>query len=225
MKEKIHDTAIIEAYENHNDECPMCTIEKSIEKKYMELFFDEMVMDVDFNLKFMTSFSVCGGHLKKLYAYPDKLGLAIIVQKLLLYKEEELELDSQKQGFMGKLYSKSSTKRESKPCYLCTRVKENMKDYLNNLEDLWKRSEEFKKVYSHSKGMCIEHHHELISLVKDKRFKEITLKLQNENMKRLQEEIEWFIQKFDYRFHEEPWKTSKDSLPRGITKLIGKFEE
>jgi hypothetical protein len=42
-------------------------------------------------------------------------------------------------------------------------------------------------------------------------------------MARLQEELEWFISKFDYRFTNEPWKNSKDSLIRTIQKLIGNY--
>ena len=39
-----------------------------------------------------------------------------------------------------------------------------------------------------------------------------------ENMERVNGDIGWFIDKFDYRFKNEPWKNSKDALPRGIIK-------
>jgi 6-pyruvoyl-tetrahydropterin synthase len=54
-------------------------------------------------------------------------------------------------------------------------------------------------------------------------FIEITSKLQEENLNRLQQELEWFISKFDYRFANEPWNTSKDALIRTIQKLIGNY--
>ena len=37
-------------------------------------------------------------------------------------------------------------------------------------------------------------------------------------MERVNGDIGWFIDKFDYRFKDEPWKNAKDSLPRGIIK-------
>ncbi len=40
-----------------------------------------------------------------------------------------------------------------------------------------------------------------------------------ENMKRVHEDLSWFIDKFDYRFKDEPWKNAKDALPRTMTKL------
>ena len=39
-----------------------------------------------------------------------------------------------------------------------------------------------------------------------------------DNMERVNEDISWFIDKFDYRYKNEPWKNSKDALPRGIIK-------
>ena len=37
--------------------------------------------------------------------------------------------------------------------------------------------------------------------------------------KKVEEDIDWFIQKFDYRFKDEPWKNSKDALQRTILKV------
>ena len=32
----------------------------------------------------------------------------------------------------------------------------------------------------------------------------------------LTEDISWFCKKFDYRYEDEPWKNSKDSVERAI---------
>ena len=37
-------------------------------------------------------------------------------------------------------------------------------------------------------------------------------------MERVNDDIEWFINKYDYRYANEPWKNSKDAIPRGILK-------
>ena len=42
-----------------------------------------------------------------------------------------------------------------------------------------------------------------------------------ENFKRVSDDIDWFVKKFDYRYENEPWKNSKDALPRAITKVSG----
>jgi hypothetical protein len=38
-------------------------------------------------------------------------------------------------------------------------------------------------------------------------------------MKRVKEDLDWFIDKFDYRYKDEPWKNSKDALPRMLQKV------
>jgi len=52
-------------------------------------------------------------------------------------------------------------------------------------------------------------------------FVKLLNKLYLDNMKRLQEDLEWFINKFDYRYADEPWKNAKDALPRAIQKING----
>ena len=42
-----------------------------------------------------------------------------------------------------------------------------------------------------------------------------------DNMKRVRDDLDWFIDKFDYRYANEPWKNSKDALPRSINKTNG----
>ena len=43
------------------------------------------------------------------------------------------------------------------------------------------------------------------------------------HLQRIEEEIGWFIKKHDYRYNDEPWKTSKDAPRRIIQKLCGKI--
>ena len=45
--------------------------------------------------------------------------------------------------------------------------------------------------------------------------------LEQRNMDRIQEDISWFIKKFDYRFENEGWKNSKDAVERTANKMRG----
>ena len=44
-------------------------------------------------------------------------------------------------------------------------------------------------------------------------------------MERVNGDLSWFIDKFDYRYKNETWKNSKDALPRGIIKIGHTFVE
>jgi hypothetical protein len=49
--------------------------------------------------------------------------------------------------------------------------------------------------------------------------------IQLASLKKLEEDIDWFIQKFDYRNSGAPWKNSKDALPRALLKISSLFVE
>ena len=44
-----------------------------------------------------------------------------------------------------------------------------------------------------------------------------------DNLQRLEEDVSWLIDKFDYRNKDADWKTSKDALQRGMQKLRGGY--
>lgn len=47
--------------------------------------------------------------------------------------------------------------------------------------------------------------------------------LMERNLQRLEEDVSWLIDKFDYRNKDADWKTSKDALQRGMQKLRGGY--
>ena len=49
-------------------------------------------------------------------------------------------------------------------------------------------------------------------------FVKTTNELYIDNMKRVRDDVAWFINKFDHKYANEPWKNSKDSLTRAMVK-------
>ena len=54
-------------------------------------------------------------------------------------------------------------------------------------------------------------------------FRNQIAKIEDEHLTRVEDEVEWFTKKFDYRYANEPWKNSKDALPRSIQKINSQF--
>lgn len=91
---------------------------------------------------------------------------------------------------------------------------------------MWENEPGMKETVKNSSGFCITHFLTLIekgqkelSYEEYKKFYKIILELQKKNLKRLEEELEWFINKFDYRYKDAPWKTAEDALIRTVSKL------
>lgn len=41
------------------------------------------------------------------------------------------------------------------------------------------------------------------------------------NMERVRDDLAWFINKFDYKYQNEPWYNAKDSVIRSLVKTNG----
>lgn len=103
-----------------------------------------------------------------------------------------------------------------------------MDRYLDVIMYLWSKEEKFRTVFEEKKGFCLVHLKQLVIaagkyLAADESIKFISLLMtrQIENMERIEQELDWFTKKFDYRNNDAPWGSSKDALPRSIQKLKG----
>lgn len=239
MKQKIYEIPIWDAFSVKESECPICIIEKKSDDDFIDALFTEMVMDVRLNPQLVKDYDFCHNHFEKLYRYPDKCGLAVLTNRILYSKRQSLKnistvKNTQKKIGFKTFFSKDDNvtqNNHAKECLLCSRLEKDMDNYLETLINLWLKEDKFRQLYASSSGFCFEHFHQVLNLSekvisngsKLQEFNAVTLKLQDENLARLQEELEWFISKFDYRFANEPWKTSKDALIRSIQKLIGNY--
>jgi hypothetical protein len=240
MKQKIYDIPIWEAYNLENCECALCIIEKNMEKSFMDILFDDMLMTPYFAQK-LQSYRFCIDHFRKLYIYKDKLGLALIVNNFLQCEKDALRQDvnlvnakDNRSIKIKKFFGKKTVPvhEHNKICYLCEQIDKNIIDYAEVLIKLWGENSEFKKLFASSKGHCMKHYKLIINEAPKqlrgsnlKEFTGVAHKIQLENVDRVIEELDWFATKFDYRFKDAPWKNSKDALPRSINKLIGDFNE
>ena len=90
--------------------------------------------------------------------------------------------------------------------------------------------ESFRKRIKESKGFCLSHFGDLCTGA-DRRlsgpeldeFYSMLLPLMERNLDRLQEDVNWLIEKFDYRNKDADWKDSKDAVQRGMQKLKGGY--
>ena len=115
-----------------------------------------------------------------------------------------------------------------KSCTICGRLEYTMDRYLDVVMYLWSKESEFRQTFSDKKGFCLVHLRMLIQATEKylspsnrKEFLRVLMQQQLEHMDRIEQELEWFTKKFDYRYNDAPWGNSKDALPRSIQKLKG----
>ncbi len=113
-------------------------------------------------------------------------------------------------------------------CAVCSKLDNTMARYIDVIFYLWLKEEDFKKLFLSKKGFCLRHLKFLLEGTKKcLNAKEAAIfiahlmDMQIENLERIQQEVNWFTKKFDYRYNDEPWKNSRDAIPRSIQKIVG----
>jgi hypothetical protein len=95
---------------------------------------------------------------------------------------------------------------------------------------MYTKDEDFRSRIQNSKGFCLHHfgilcdnaEHYLNDRQKAEFFPMI-FSLMEENMARVEEDLTWLIDKYDYRNRDADWKNSKDALQRSMQKLRGGY--
>lgn len=230
MAEQLYTIPVNDAFDIEC-ECPMCAMYRELEKDAVAFSMGSSYMDDQIREK-TDKEGFCSGHAKQIYEYNNSLGMAMVLDThvdKIIRDVIKLNKKGQKSGLFKKKDMSGMTsylKGQEDSCFICNKIKHTFERYLITVYHMWKNDEDFKDKYEKSKGFCITHYRMLLehapSHLTGKLLDEyihITNKIFMDNLERVSEELKWFINKFDYKYKEEPWKNSKDALPRMIEKL------
>lgn len=230
MKYQLETIPIWEVYEAHS-ECPLCLLEYKIEKHAIEFFLGGSVMEPDIR-KMVNELGFCPVHFRMLFHAGNKLGLALMAHTHLLHLLKKMEKPEKYTNIKYRYEYCDFLKNQTNKCVLCRKLDKTLKRYAFTIVYLWEKDEDFRKIFKDSMGFCLPHFSECIAMAdevlsskKKEMFFQDLFPIQSANLFRIEEEIQWFIQKFDYKNKDKPWKTSKDALQRTIQKLTGKRVE
>ena len=247
MKEKLYTIPLNDAFKE-GGECPFCNIERSLEEHTLDFVLGPGASYMEDDVRAETDAQgFCRAHYKKLYDYGNRLGTGLILkthfQKLNQELEQQIKMFApSRASLMGRFRKDKKTGSSSRTsigawiaekeesCYICRFYKETWQRYLDTFFDQYRKNPEFKELFLHGKGFCLPHFGELTEeadrVLSDKEktvfFQEL-FPLMQENMKRMYDDLDWFCDKFDYRYKDADWKTSRDALPRGMQKAAGGF--
>lgn len=233
MKEQLYTIPVNEALEQ-DCECPVCAMRRQLEKASLDYTLGPSYMEDD--VRMVTDrVGFCATHAKELYRQQNRLGLALILKTHMDRTIKEAERLSQGPVIGGGLFRKKADapvaeymKKVNSSCFVCERVEKVFERYLATVFYLYEKEAEFREKLAGSKGFCSEHYALLYELAPQHlsgreltEFLELLNTVYLDNMKRVRDDLEWFIDKFDYRNADAPWKNSKDALPRAIQKTNG----
>ena len=235
MREQIHTIPLSEAFETQ-DECPFCHLERKAEQSAIRFVAGPGASYMEPDVREATDRAgFCRNHMHKLYTYGNHLGSALMMQThmtgLLLQLQTEIDnfeepprtslMGKKKPGPEDPMWQKLRRRVDS--CYICDKVHYNMDRYMATFFMLLKE-QEFRTKVENSKGFCmLEEAEESLPNSQREWFYPTVFRLMQENMMRVKADLDWFVDKHDYRNTSAPWKNSKDAVARSMQKLEGLY--
>ena len=239
MKEQIDTIPLNDAFDS-GDECPFCWLERKAEQSTIRYVAGPGASYMEPDVRAATDDAgFCGTHLKKLYDYGNTLGSALMLQTHMtgLLQDfrngvEEFEIPAKRSIFGKKPVNPEEPwwnrlRRRQERCFICERTEYHMQRYFHTFFVMLK-DEQFREKVEQSKGFCLRHFAQLMDLAQAQLpnsqrewFYSVVMRLTEDNLVRVKEDLDWLIAKYDYRNTKADWKNSRDALPRTMEKLQG----
>ncbi len=234
MKEQLYTIPVNEAFAEKT-ECPVCSMYHSIEEGALDFTLGPSYMEDD--VRMVTDrMGFCERHVEKLYERGNRLGLALMLKTHAdrMIKEASEKQKSLKTVKKSSFFKKSGSEKNEvsayldkleDSCFVCSRVDEIFERYIDTMFWLYENDPDFRTRFKECKGFCNSHYSlllkkspEALSGTMAAEFTGVCSEIWLNNVKRVRDDLSWFIDKFDYRYADEPWKDSKDALQRSMMK-------
>ncbi len=240
MEEKLYTIELHDALVS-GDECPFCYLERDLEQKAIEFVLGSSYMESDTRDQTDRK-GFCRRHTKMMYDYGNSLGNAWILKTRMKHVREGLKKEmagfkAEPASMFGKFRKKepdSGTsvgawiRKEESHCYVCGRVDETYRRVIDTFLYQVKNEKDFLKLVKESKGFCVHHFADLVDACGQGLGKKeqdavfpVLFEQMNRELDRIQEDIDWLIEKYDYLNKDKDWKNSRDAVQRTMQKLVG----
>ena len=229
MLEKIYTIPVNEAFDACRDDatcgCPICVLRKRLEKDELEIILGAAMMDPDIRIK-TNEQGFCLDHYGMMLVRKRMLGMGLILESHLAEVKKRLKgkavLGNKRTAAIASLGELEAD------CYVCGRIKKNLNAMVATAVYLWESDPVFPKKFAKAPYFCLPHYRMMLDYASKKMGKRVfpdfydaAYAIEEKYLDSLTEDVSWFCKKFDYRYDEEPWYNSKDSVQRSIRFLSG----
>jgi hypothetical protein len=210
-------------------ECFLCALEDEIERRYIDSYLSELVMENSMRQRVVESRGFCNSHSYKMLIAaskpesPDGHGMALTMENVL----EQLIQDLHKLG-SGHAEDFHQMPKERK-CPACAYLAEFMEMYHKDIALLlWSRDEDFLRLLEDSKGLCIPHFSTLTHVVvntvakQSRGIVETVTEVEERNLSKLVSGLSEYVRRQSYEFSDRDRAAVEDVLLRSVEKIVGR---
>ena len=227
--EQIYTIPVNEAFDAVGEKpecgCPFCVLYKRLQNDELDIILGASMMEPDIRMK-TNEQGFCLPHYNMMLRRKRMLGMGLMLESHLA----EVEKKTDGPTLLGNKAQASVTALEKLncDCYVCSRIDKNLSAMIATAVYLFETDYGFRDKFSKSPYFCLPHYTRMIDYASKKMpkrifkdFYQVAHETEKTYIKSLQGDVSWFCKKFDYRYDEEPWYNSKDSVQRSIKFLSG----
>ena len=234
MKETLYAIPVNEAF-SENSECPLCALSARYEEGALESLLASAYMEPDCRIH-TNEAGFCKRHSMLMFGRKNRLGMALMLDTHMQAVIQDLETILKTPNSAPRLPFPRGKVEGGAParihariarCALCEQISEMEAHYLSTILHLYRQDAAFREKLKSCKGFCLPHFADLLSAaerlpMRDREsFVRALYELELQNLRRVEGDLSWFTQKFDYRNEDKPWGNSKDAVERAANKLRG----
>ena len=234
MADHIHTIPVLDALRDPQG-CAFCVMQKKLESSVIQFILGPAYMEDDVRME-TNKAGFCTRCMHTMYKEQNRLGVALMLHTHI----QQLCKDTGsiiKGRTPAKLFGKDPaaalprlqahlTKTRAS-CYVCSRVGNTFERYVDTFFYLWGQGGDDAELIQQQTNYCLPHiitlltYAEKLGRGKREKFLDMILPLFEKVTRELEQDLDWFVQKFDHRNTDAPWKNSKDAVPRAIDFLGG----
>ena len=250
MKEKLYTIELTDAVEA-GDECMFCWLERKLEQENLEFVLGSSYMESDIrektskegfcrhHTKMMYDYGNTLGNAWILKSRMEHMNRKLKEQRKQYEQGKGGRRTAAKASLFAAVTAGSRGKakaagagqwilEEEGQCYICGRMQEIYCRMLDTFVYMLREDAAFGERLMRCRGFCLHHFADVLRVCGEKMNQEeqetwiLKLgELMERNLDRVQEDINWLIEKYDYRNKDADWKQSKDAVQRTMQKLTG----
>ena len=205
--------------------CPFCVLYKKLQSDEIDIILGASMMEPDIRIK-TNEQGFCLSHYGIMLGKKRMLGMGLMLESHLAEVKKRLDGST----LFGKKpqVAISSLGELEGSCYVCSRIEKNLNAMTATAVYLFESDPNFKKKFERAPYFCLPHYRAMIDYASKKMNKKVFASfydaaygIEAKYIDTLTSDVSWFCKKFDYRYDEEPWYNSKDSVPRAVKFLSG----
>ena len=209
--------------------CPFCKLYRRLQRDELDIILGASMMEPDIRMK-TNELGFCNKHFGMMLSRKRMLGMGLILESHLAEVKKKISARSILKNPAAA--SMASLVKLNEDCYVCGRIKKNLDAMISTAVYLYENDDAFRIKFGKQPYFCIPHYTALIEYASKKMSKKLFAEMfdaaqevEKKYADSLSGDVSWFCKKFDYRYDEEPWYNSKDSVQRSIKFLTGSEED